>query len=48
MICDTGPLVATANSADKDHAACKELIKTQPLLVIPAPVLAEAGYLISK
>lgn len=49
--CDTGPLVAAALSNDSDHAACVALFtslhKAGQDLVIPAPVVAEVGYLLA-
>ncbi len=49
MIVDTGPLVAAANRADPDAAACRELLVGETgRLVIPALVVAEAGYLIER
>jgi predicted nucleic acid-binding protein len=45
LILDTGPLYASLDRRDADHAACRQLIETtdEPL-VIPAPVLVEADY----
>lgn len=49
MIVDTGPLVAAANSADPASASCRELLRSEPgRLVVPALVVAEAGYLIER
>jgi hypothetical protein len=49
LIVDTGPLVATADRADKDHAACRELLETDegPLVATPM-VIAETAYLIDR
>jgi len=45
LILDTGPLFASLDRSDGDHAACRRLIETadEPL-VIPAPVLIEVDY----
>jgi predicted nucleic acid-binding protein len=45
LILDTGPLYASLDRSDGDHAACRRLIETvdEPL-VIPAPVLVEVDY----
>jgi len=45
LILDTGPLYASLDRSDADHAACRRLIETadEPL-VIPAPVLVEVDY----
>lgn len=45
LILDTGPLYASLDRRDADHAACRQLIETadEPL-VIPAPVLVEVDY----
>lgn len=45
LILDTGPLYASLDRSDQDHAACRRLIETadEPL-VIPAPVLVEVDY----
>lgn len=49
MILDTGPLVAAANRRDPDHEVCRELISRRAdLFVVPAPVIAEAGFLIAR
>lgn len=49
MIVDTGPLVAAANRADPYAAACRDLLQHEPgRLVVPALVVAEAGYLIER
>lgn len=45
LILDTGPLYASLDRDDADHAACRLLIEeaVEPL-VIPAPVLVEVDY----
>ena len=45
LILDTGPLYASLDRSDADHAACRKLIEAadEPL-VIPAPVLVEVDY----
>ncbi len=45
LILDTGPLYASLDRSDDDHAVCRRLIETadEPL-VIPAPVLVEVDY----
>lgn len=49
MIIDTGPLVAAANSADPASATCRELLRAEPgRLIVPALVVAEAGYLLQR
>lgn len=45
LILDTGPLYASLDRSDADHAACRALIEAaQEPLVIPEPVLAEVDY----
>lgn len=45
LILDTGPLYASLDRADSDHAACRELIESaREPLVVPAPVLVEVDY----
>ena len=45
LILDTGPLYASLDRNDADHAACKTLIEqAEEPLVIPAPVLVEVDY----
>ncbi|MDP2955114.1 MAG: PIN domain-containing protein [Longimicrobiales bacterium] len=42
---DTGPLYASLDRSDADHAACRNLIEsTSEPLVIPAPVLVELDH----
>lgn len=49
LVVDTGPLVATADRADKDHAACRALLEgDEGPLVTTALVIAEAAYLIDR
>jgi len=49
LILDTGPLYASLDRSDADHARCRSLIEaaTEPL-VIPAPVLVEVDYWIGQ
>lgn len=49
LILDTGPLYASLDRSDADHAACRALIEgsAEPL-VIPAPVLVEVDALIHR
>lgn len=49
LILDTGPLYASLDRSDADHAACRALIEAadEPL-VIPAPVLVEVDYWINQ
>ncbi len=49
LILDTGPLYASLDRSDADHAACRSLIEgaREPLL-IPAPVLVEVDYWIHR
>ncbi|MEZ5332025.1 MAG: PIN domain-containing protein [Thermoanaerobaculia bacterium] len=47
-IVDSGPLIASANRADPDHAASLEALRTPGLhLVIPALCVAEVAYLLA-
>jgi predicted nucleic acid-binding protein len=46
LIVDAGPLYASLNRSDPDHARCRSLLDTfSELLVVPAPVLVEVEYL---
>lgn len=49
LILDTGPLYASLDRSDADHAACRRLVEAaaEPI-VIPAPVLVEIDYWIAK
>ena len=45
LILDTGPLYASLDRSDADHAACRILIETAvERVVIPAPVLVEVDH----
>jgi hypothetical protein len=49
LILDTGPLYASLDRNDADHASCRKLIEeTEEPLVIPAPVLVEVDYWINR
>jgi predicted nucleic acid-binding protein len=49
LIVDTGPLVATADRDDADHAACRAMLEGDPdPLVTTALVIAEVSYLIDR
>jgi predicted nucleic acid-binding protein len=52
IICDTGPLVAAALSSDADHRACVDLFSAMHeagrQMLVPAPVVAEVGYLLAR
>ena len=49
IIVDTGPIVAAANSRDRNHARCVEMFRhaRKPWLV-PQPVVAEVCYLLER
>ena len=52
IVCDTGPLVAAADRDDQHNRACTDLfaglhLARRPILV-PAPVVAEVGYLLGR
>jgi predicted nucleic acid-binding protein len=48
-IVDAGPLYATADTADRDHEACRAVLSRPDLqLVIPALVIAEATYFVGQ
>lgn len=45
LILDTGPLYASLDRSDADHAACRALIEAcEEPRVIPSPVLMEIDY----
>jgi predicted nucleic acid-binding protein len=49
LILDTGPLYASLDRRDVDHATCRQIIeKTSEQLIVPAPVLVEVDYWIRK
>lgn len=46
IVCDTGPLVAVLNAADKDHERCTDLLETHPgPLLVPSPIVAEVCHM---
>jgi uncharacterized protein len=48
ILCDTGPLVAAFNSADKDHARCVEFLASNwSRLVIPSLAVTEICHLLA-
>ena len=48
LICDTGPLYASADRDDAAHTACLELFQAaREPLVVPAPVLVELDWLMT-
>ena len=48
-IVDSGPLLATANHADPDHATCVKLLTRGDIeMVIPALCVAEICYLLGQ
>jgi uncharacterized protein len=49
LIVDTGPLVATSDTADPDHEPCRHLLESASgPLVTTALVVAEAAFLIAR
>lgn len=52
IVCDTGPLVAAAIARDPDHHRSVELFTGLHLanrpVVVPAPIVAEVGYLLER
>ncbi len=49
LIVDTGPLLATADTADPDHPACLALLEGHPGPLITTPLLiSEAGWLLRR
>lgn len=48
-IVDSGPLYATVDRGDDDHARCREVLERSDLqLVIPALVVAEVTYMVGR
>lgn len=48
LVVDTSVLLAAADTADPDHAACAEAIQAARPLVTTALVVAETAYLIGR
>jgi predicted nucleic acid-binding protein len=49
LILDTGPVYASLDRRDRNHARCRSLIESvdEPLL-LPSPILPEVDYLVSE
>lgn len=45
---DIGPLVAAIDADDRDHERCAPLFATAERRVVPAPVLVELDYLLTR
>lgn len=46
LLCDTGPLVAALSRRDRDHEACRDLLRRHAgELAAPAPVITETALL---
>jgi predicted nucleic acid-binding protein len=49
LVVDTGPILAFLDYTDPDHASCLKLFEsTRERLILPAPVLVEVDYWISR
>lgn len=52
IICDTGPIVAAADRDDDHNRDCTDLFTALHLarrqILVPAPVVAEVGYLLGR
>ena len=47
LVLDTGPLFASLDRRDRDHASCLRLIEaSREVRIIPSPVLVELEYLL--
>jgi predicted nucleic acid-binding protein len=48
ILCDTGPLVAAFNTADRDHGRCTEFLRENwPRLVVPSLAVTEVCHLLA-
>lgn len=52
IVCNTGPLVAAADRDDDHNRTCTDLFTglrlTRRQVLVPAPVVAEVGYLLGR
>jgi uncharacterized protein len=52
IVCDTGPLVAAADRDEKHNRPCTDLFtslhRAGRAILVPAPVVAEVGYLLAR
>ena len=48
ILCDTGPLVAAFNAADRDHGRCTEFLRENwSRLVVPSLAVTEVCHLLA-
>jgi uncharacterized protein len=48
ILCDTGPLVAAFNAADRDHGRCAEFLQENwSRLVVPSLAVTEVCHLLA-
>lgn len=45
LVCDTSVVYAAQDTAELDHAACAELLRSADVVVLPAPTLVELDQL---
>ncbi|QBS42364.1 type II toxin-antitoxin system VapC family toxin [Nocardia sp. CS682] len=49
IVCDTGPLLAIANSKDSEHQSCTTALIDEPgPLIVPATIVTEVCYMLAK
>ncbi|KAA8890695.1 PIN domain-containing protein [Nocardia colli] len=49
IICDTGPLLAIANSKDSEHIACTAALADAPgPLIVPSTIVTEVCYMLAR
>lgn len=46
-IVDTNVLVAAANQSEERQGVCSNLLRTEAILVVPAPVVTETSIMLS-
>ena len=48
LIVDTNVLVAAANQSEEHHEVCSNLLRTEAMLIVPAPVVTETSIMLSR